>query len=652
MNPKKELEQLYRDLQTKKFREGEAKGLTETIGDEINRQLTPAFKELGKALTDKVEQAFDGIERKISVEMPEMQFPEIPAPVVNVEAPVVNVPAPVVNVSPAAVNIPETKFPEQVPYPTEFSLKGVDKLKPLPVMMMDDKGRYAQFPVSMGASGGKADFFTIKDIQTSAGNSVIDNDGFVKITGSLSSSPFATYYASDAVGSVNIVQSITLETRQVSGAIDSMYITGAAASTFQEIMNPDGRVKVELPTGSSGLTDTELRATAVPVSQVSGATWSVVVNEIFGSTATNVVNPDGRLKVELPTGASGLTDTELRATAVPVSQVSGASDSVSIVSSITLPVSVADTIDVRQVSGASWSTTVLPTATGLNETNTNVLRAVLMTDSVSSVYVNNPVNQGDAATALRVVVAGNSDLSTVVNSGTLTGITNAIETRQVSGTIDSVNVLTMPAVVVTSITNSIAAMVVDSTGVAYSGSNPVPVDLATALSSGVDSINTLQLSGAIDSVFMTGAADSFCVYEATTTNPTAKADGADVRPMADKLGRQVFRSIHVRDLITTAYVALSNGTETTLTTAAAGTFRDLVMITATNNSSAATQLDIRATSGGNVVHTMYLPATTGPVGFSPTTPWPQDSTGNAWTIDMPDQTGTTVYVSALFSTEI
>lgn len=490
---------------------------------------------------------------QIKLEVPQITMPEMKAPVVNVPAPIVNVPAPI-------VNIPETKFPEYPDFPTEFSLRGVDKLKPLPVMMMDSKGKPAQFGTG-GATGGRGDFFTIRDIQNSSGGSIIDADGFVKVTGNFS----VTAAGASSVSLVN------------------------ADGTYYDSDNP-------LPVTFS--------SSVQSVSQVSGAAWSVVVNEIFGSTATNVVNPDGRLKVELPTGSSGLTDTELRASSVPVAQASG----------------------------ASWSTAVT---------------------SVSDVF---------STTAA----------STVVNPD------NRVRVE-----------LPATSVTVTSVTNSTQSALIDSSGVQYSGSNPVPVTniglpqgngdssvaqrtvIAGDASASVNILTfnsntpatglnettagvlrTVLMTDSIASVFVTGAADSFAVYEATTTNPTAKADGADVRPMADDLGRQVFRPIHVRDLIATAYVALTNGTETTLTTAAAGTFRDLVMITATNNSSAATQLDIRATSGGNIVHTMYLPATTGPIGFVPSVPWPQDATGNSWTIDMPDQTGTTVYVSALFSTEV
>jgi hypothetical protein len=232
--------------------------------------------------------------------------------------------------------------------------------------------------------------------------------------------------------------------------------------------------------------------------------------------------------------------------------------------------------------------------------------------------IDNPVAQGDAATALRVILAGNSDASVVVNSGTITTVTT-----------------------LTGITNTVSVGIVDSGGDQYSGSNPLPVTLANTGST--QNVN-----------FVGGGNDSVFTYQARTTNPTAVADGADVRPKADKLGRLLSRPIQVRELIATAYATVTTGIETTLATAAAGGFLDCIMLTATNASSAAVQVDIRAVSGGNIVHTMYIPATTGPVGWVPTVPWPQDATGNAWTFKNPgtDQSNTSIYVSALFSTEV
>jgi hypothetical protein len=84
-------------------------------------------------------------------------------------------------------------------------------------------------------------------------------------------------------------------------------------------------------TPTTGLTDAELRASAVPISASAlplptGASTSAL--QTTGNTSLSSINTkvpsglvvtSGRLQVELPSGASGLTDTELRASAVPVS---------------------------------------------------------------------------------------------------------------------------------------------------------------------------------------------------------------------------------------------------------------------------------------------------------------------------------------------
>ncbi len=87
----------------------------------------------------------------------------------------------------------------------------------------------------------------------------------VVIAGNSDASVTATQTGTWNIGTVTTVTGVT---NTVITRLDSpdgpysgsnplpIYITGAAASTYAEIMNPDGRVKVELPTGSSGLTDT------------------------------------------------------------------------------------------------------------------------------------------------------------------------------------------------------------------------------------------------------------------------------------------------------------------------------------------------------------------------------------------------------------
>lgn len=152
-----------------------------------------------------------------------------------------------------------------------------------------------------------------------------------------------------------------------------------------------------------------------------------------------------------------------------------------------------------------------------------------------------------------------------------------------------------------------------------------------------------------------GGNDSIFTFMARTTNPTAVADGADVRPKADKLGRQISRPIQVRDLIKTAYATLSTQAETTVLAGVTGVFNDLIMITATNGSASAWKVDIRYTVGGGVIHTMYVPANTGPVGFAPSVPYPAGDVGATWTATInsgADVSNANLFITGLFSQEI
>ena len=158
-----------------------------------------------------------------------------------------------------------------------------------------------------------------------------------------------------------------------------------------------------------------------------------------------------------------------------------------------------------------------------------------------------------------------------------------------------------------------------------------------------DSIRSYQLSGAIWSTQGN--------LVARQTNPTAASDGSAVLATADDLGRTLTRPVQVRDLIATAYVSVTNGTETTLLAASAGVFHDLIMLVGSNNSDAAVSVDIRAVTAGSIINTLRIPAN-GTAGFVPTVPWPQDATGNNWTVDGPDETGRTLTFSALFSKEV
>lgn len=559
-----------------------------TIGQDLVSALTPILKEMAgqaggnnESLVREITSAVTQAMREIKIEMPSIEVPETAMdfePILDaIRSIKIEVPQSAVNVPAPIVNIPETKFPEFPKFPEEVGLRGVDRTKPLPVLLMDGNGKQFQFP--MGASGGKGDFFTIKGFNTSAFAELQNADGRLKVSVETGGSGLTD----------SELRATAVPVSQVSGSSWSVNVETIFGSTITSLLNGDNRLPVSVETGGSGLTDSELRASSVPVAQASGAIWSTAVKEIFGSTITALLNGDNRIPVSIETGGSGLTDSELRASAVPVSQVSGASWSVEATISGTPTVqatdldirdllNASDSISAYQVSGANWSVEVTNTV---------------------------PVSQ-----------------SGTWNIGTVTTVTG--------------------------ITNSIASANVDSTGVQYSGSNPMPVYLAATSGATNSTISVGDLaSDAVD----TGSAPVKIGGIARTANPTAVAAGDRVSATFDDLGRQMIRPVQVRDLTVTAYATLTNGTETTLLAASAGSYHDLIYVMGANASDVAVTVDLRAVTAGNKMLTLQIPAN-GTAGVSLPVPIPQDATGNNWTADMGDITGTTVYLSALFSREV
>lgn len=459
---------------------------------------------------------------------------EANTPEVNVNVPDVIVPdikIPPINYTPPAIKFPDIKFPDTQSIEGWVRLQGVDLQNPLPVQLRDSKGAPVNLLENLTTliGGGGGGFRHV----------IVDKMPDITVSGGLTDAELRAAH---------------LDVQQVSGSIDSVKITGTdSALDVIQVSGSSWSVNVAgftasvaaIPTNGEGVaynSDNPLpvtfsAASVQPVSQVSGHNWSVSVTD---STATGVtiLNGDGAYRDSFPVTGTFFQSTQ--------------------------PVSVADTLGVNQVSGASFSVNVV-----------------------------NPVNQGDEATALRVVVAGNSDASVVVNSGTITTVTT-----------------------VTGITNSVAVVGNVASDVADNADPPVKI-------------------GGI----------------ARTANPTAVAAGDRVSSTHDDLGRQLIRPLQVRDLIQTAYVSVTNGTETTLRAAVAGAYLDLIMIVASNNSDAAVSVDIRPVTAGNVINTLRIPAN-GTAGWTPPVPFPQSDTGNNWTVDGPDETGRTMTFTALFSQEI
>lgn len=381
----------------------------------------------------------------------------------------------------------------------------------------------------------------------------------------------------------------------------------------------------------------------------STAAFPVNVVDAFGSTAAGgVFNADNRLRVSVETGGSGLTDAELRATSVPVAQVSGASWST------------------EATQAGTWNIGTVTTVTGV----TNALETKQVSGFTDSVHV---VDIFGSAAASSVFNADNRVRVSVETGGS--GLTDAelraasVPVMQVSGFTDSVNVVGFTASVAVSLQTD------DGDSAMHEGANAAKAILVAADGTNYDAkgwnislpITPIEPETNIQLVndfgaFVIGAqsqtnADSGSNRPVKvggvgrTTNPTAVANDQITRFISDDLGRQLIRPIQVRDLTVTARATLTNGTETTLLAAAAGSFHDLIYVMGANVSDAATTVDIRAVTAGNVMLTLQLPAN-GTSGVALPVPLPQDAMGNNWTADMGDITGTTVYLSGLFSREV
>lgn len=685
--------------------------LIRSLGPAIIEALQPVLAEVAtnsKITREQLVEAISGItinvpkadipQAEVKVTIPEIVVPQPqvnvtvpPIKIPEIKIPKITVPKPEVTVNVPEIKIPDLKWPtERMPIEGWVNLMGIDLQNPLPVRVTNAKDFGSQVSALMGGgggivtiggalttvgvvtinpdgqptysvssggggSGGSVYLYNGDNLPYNSGNpfpvsatfsgatvvTIINNDGLaynsdnpLPVTGSFSSTPAPQ--VSGYADSVNVMQ--------YGGAAIATGLNETNAGVFRSVIMTDSVTSVNVVT-TVGLTDTQLRASTVDIKQVSGSVDSVsiiTVSDIFSTTSTsNVVTPDNRVK----TDGSGVTQ--------PIS--------VTDIFATTAASSVVDPdnrvkVDVNMIAG-------------LNETNAGVIRTVQMTDSVSSVVI----NSGTITTVTTVTGVTNSVGASIVDSsGVQYSGTNPVPTNnsQWGGNVvpTGLNETTNGVIRVVQMTDSVASVVVNSgtittvttvTGItntvntrldspdgAYSAANPFPVTLISgALTS------TIAVGDTLARTADSGAAPVKIGGIARTTNPTSYADGDRANFGTDKIGRQLIRNVQARDLIATAYTTISNGTEATVLTAGAGTYLDCIAMMFSNTSGVSITIDVRAVSGGNIVHTVVVPAG-GTAGWAPAVPWPQDATGNAWTLDGPDVTGSTVYVSSLFSKEV
>jgi hypothetical protein len=435
------------------------------------------------------------------------------------------------------------------------------------------------------------------------------------------------------------------------GKMDFLTIKGIMGSAFGELVNPDGRLLVATPVGASGLTNTELRAASIDVQQASGAIWSVSVVGASGSTGAALIDSSG---VQY-SGSNPL----------PVVFGATATQGVNVVDSSGIAYSGSNPIPVVITSGASaTSASNIVDSSGIAYSGSNPLPTYLVTDATATVNVVVVNSAGDYRDTFPI--SGSVEVSGVTNSigaTILNGEGLARDSWLVSGVTASVGVSLIgsdglafgtskpiPVTMVAGVSGTTGTANVDSSGVQYSGSNPMPVYLVLGAGNSSISVGASAVGVSDD-----GSAPNQIGGIARTANPTAVNGGQVVKSTYDDLGRQVMRPLQVRDLMATAYVSLTTGTETTFLAATAGKYFDLVYVMASNTSDVAATISLRGVTAGNILMTLRVPAN-GIAGISLPVPLIQqntsDSSGNNWTVDMDDITGTTVYMSGLFTNEV
>lgn len=700
-------------MKTKNF--GQDRGaIVKEVSQEVASMFAPVLEAMAKNSKITKEDIKEAL-KEIQIMAPEVVMPEFPE--FNIPAPVVHVKPPEVN-----VNIPEQQrfqLPEIIRVLGEMTMPSVDRKNPLPVLMMDIDGKPFQF--SQGATGGRGDFFTIKDILNSSGGSLFDNDGAMRVSGSFSvTASNSSTQAIDSSGNpysqanpmpVTVVSGSAATTGsalvdssgvQYSGS-NPLPVGNNVVDTFPATQNittvdvgstttPSANGQ-NIITGSptansaasfalSGIETVRIQVTgtwtgtlAVEQSIDGGTTWvglglhqggytvgSFTANFVGGGNVGGATNLRVRATAAITGTAVVKVTQSFNPQSVYLANAAPAGNVISLLNSSTATLGSGATytgtgedvsnfseMRITVFSNVASATDGLSVQQSTDNTNWDVTDTYTIPAGTAKTYVVPRqaryfrivyTNGGTIQTSFRLQAILNRTATSSSSQRASDAYTNETDLEQVWAFLSAFNGTTWDRIRMGAGTGDGAMRTVAASDVASS------VNVVNT-----NSLDIKQVSGSIDSVFVSGAADSFFAYEVMTTNKTAKADGSDIRAKTDKIGRQVFRPHQVRDLMATAYVSIANGTETTLRAAVAGAYLDLVYILGTNNSDAAVQVDFRAVTGGNIVTSLVIPPY-GTVGLASPSPIPQADTGNNWTADLPDITGTTVTLSALFAQEV
>lgn len=624
------------------------KAFLASIGPAIADTIKSLFKDLiqsSKVSVDEFKDALSKVKIEVKPDIkinPQIKIPEIRVPEahVTVEIPEINIPEARVN-----VNVPDIVMPDEMNIKGWINVMGFDRgllSNPLPVQLRDKDGKPVSLIENMtqvinaASGGGKHDYFTIKDIRSSSSSLIDQTENALRVTGNFATSGGQTF-ASDAVLSVNVIQHFGTDTAVNTGVANN--------GTLRVVQATDSVSSVHLATKLDKDND------SITAYIAADSNASVNLQQIAGTATAvnNGITNDGTLRVVHANDAI-----------VSVNIVSGSSSGTEYTEGAT-------NTGPTGVDMMIWDGASMYSARAGQGTSETALRVIQAADAIASVNIVSGSAAGteyaDAATAS--VPSGTLAMG---DTGEESGNIFALATG--SGVISS-SVLRVVHVanagISVSATQVTSPWVVSATDLDVRDLNVTQDEVLVHQVSGsiwsASVTNTVTVTGSLTSVVVVGPTVSDAADDgnapiqfggiARTANPTAVAANDVVKSTHDDLGRQLIRPVQVRDLILTAYVSITNGTETTLLAASAGSFHDLIYIMGANNSDAAVQVDIRPVTAGNIVMSLGIPAS-GTAGVALPVPFPQSAsdTGNNWTIDMPDITGTTVAVSALFSREI
>lgn len=369
-------------------------------------------------------------------------------------------------------------------------------------------------------------------------------------------------------------------------------------------MNPDGSATVQEDEAIStdAVTDDQLRAAPVTVTgALTDAQLRAAPVAVTGDFASD-----------------GLTNTQLRATAVPVNTpdviVSGtlaAATSASTGIYVSVPLNSYASVAIQTTGtwtgtltfqasidgGVTWFAVnaALPNTGGASTTINSNQQAYISTGAFSDFRVNR----------------------TTAGTGTVTVVIRASaayrEPSSIAGGLG-------PAVNI----HSLAGSTIGG-GNGTSGSGVLRVTVASDSTGQVAAIGKAAAGTTISGApVLNGGA-------ARTTNPTAVADGQVSNIMTDKVGRLVTVASHIRNLVEVQTTTItSSTTETPIVSAIASTFCDLTALTITNSAATSTLVTLKDSTGGTT-RGIYSIAGNGNLNIPFSPPLPQATVNTAWT---------------------